>query len=193
MGFDIIQFITEYRPHLDAIIDMIPIPIFMKDKKGRYIDCNTAFTDFLSITREALIGKGVHEIWDKKEADVFFQQDQALLRSGGTQVYETRITSASGTVSYVQFHKRVFTHPQGEVLGFIGVVFDITEQKRQIEELESALGHVRKLEGILPICAWCKRMREDDQTWVPLENYIGNRTTASFTHSICPDCASKWK
>lgn len=193
MSIDIVDFIARNRTHLDAIIDLIPIPIFMKDKDAKYIDCNIAFTRFLAYSREQLMGKSVFDIWSQQEAEVFYQQDQALLKAGGTQVYETRITSASGIVNYVQFHKRVFTNSDGEPLGFIGVIFDITEKKLHIEELEVALGRVKQLEGILPICAWCKRMREADQTWIPLEEYISCRTTASFSHSICPDCASKWK
>jgi hypothetical protein len=69
--------------------------------------------------------------------------------------------------------------------------------RRKIEELEGALSHIRTLEGILPICSACKRIRveggdsdrQDD--WVPVESYIGKRTEARFSHGICPACAKR--
>jgi hypothetical protein len=63
----------------------------------------------------------------------------------------------------------------------------------KVEELDKALHQVKSMEGLLPICAWCKRMREDDSSWVTLEEYVSARTTASFTHTICPTCAKSFK
>jgi hypothetical protein len=63
----------------------------------------------------------------------------------------------------------------------------------KVEELALALHQVKSMEGLLPICAWCKRMREEDSSWVTLEAYVGARTTASFTHTICPSCAKNFK
>ena len=67
------------------------------------------------------------------------------------------------------------------------------ELSGKVEALQGALDRVRTLEGLLPICAWCKRMREDDTTWVPAERYFAARTAASFTHVLCPECAEKMK
>lgn len=190
---DIANFIINNRSGLDTVIDLIPIPIFIKSRYGDYLDCNVAFTKFLAFTRDQLIGKSVYDLWEKEEADVFFEQDNNLFASGGTQIYETKITSSSGDIHYVQFHKRIFSDMNGSTGGFLGAIFDITEKKRKIEELEVALGRVHTLEGLLPICAWCKRMRESDSSWVQIEEFIGSRTSAAFTHAICPDCARKLK
>jgi len=48
---------------------------------------------------------------------------------------------------------------------------------------------VRPAEGLLQVCAWCKRRRKDDSTWVAMEHYL---ITAPLTHTICPECASGW-
>ena len=58
-------------------------------------------------------------------------------------------------------------------------------------ELEDALGQVRKLSGLLPICASCKKIRDERGAWDNLETYIAKRSEASFTHGICPDCARR--
>ena len=65
------------------------------------------------------------------------------------------------------------------------------ELREKVDALQAALTRVQNLEGILPICAWCKRLRENDQSWVPVERYLASRTSASFTHTICPACEAK--
>lgn len=60
-----------------------------------------------------------------------------------------------------------------------------------IRRLERALDNVRTLEGMLPICASCKKIRTPDNQWHIIEQYIGQRTDATFTHGMCPDCARK--
>src|SRR5262249_26203294 len=62
---------------------------------------------------------------------------------------------------------------------------------RAREELEAALAHVRTLRGLIPICAWCKKIRNDQGYWEQLELYITNHSEADFTHGMCPDCARK--
>jgi hypothetical protein len=69
--------------------------------------------------------------------------------------------------------------------------------KKQIDELEKAFSHILKLEGILPICANCKKIRlegtdpGDQANWVQIESYISEKTEAQFSHSICPECIKK--
>lgn len=61
-----------------------------------------------------------------------------------------------------------------------------------VEELRQALDHVDTLQGILPICMHCHGIRSDDEAWHKLEKYIENHTMARFSHSICPDCVTKF-
>lgn len=139
MSLDLFGFIRTNRYLLDQIIDIIPTPIFIKDSEGRYIDCNNAFTELLSVRREEIIGKTVYEIWAREEADIFFKQDNDLFAKGGTQVYETNITSSSGSKLIVQFYKQVFTDPDGMITGFLGVIFDITDRKNKEAEINRLL------------------------------------------------------
>jgi len=75
---------------------------------------------------------------------------------------------------------------------------DITERKKVeeerehlIKELKQTLAEVRTLSGLLPICAWCKQLRNDKGYWESVEQYIEAHSEAEFTHSICPDCMKK--
>jgi len=60
----------------------------------------------------------------------------------------------------------------------------------RVHELQEALARVKRLQGLLPICSYCKRIRGDDQYWQQLEGYIAEHTDAQFTHGICPPCAN---
>jgi response regulator RpfG family c-di-GMP phosphodiesterase len=62
---------------------------------------------------------------------------------------------------------------------------------RQKEELEAALARVKQLEGIIPICMYCKKIRDDQQSWHQLEKYISEHSEALFSHGACPDCFEK--
>jgi PAS domain S-box-containing protein len=65
------------------------------------------------------------------------------------------------------------------------------ERERLITELQEALSQVKTLSGLLPICASCKRIRNDEGNWEQMEAYIRDRSEAKFSHGICPECARK--
>lgn len=65
------------------------------------------------------------------------------------------------------------------------------EQDKLICELREALQKIKTLKGLLPICAWCKKVRDDQGYWKGVEKYIEEHSAASFTHGICPDCLKK--
>ena len=73
---------------------------------------------------------------------------------------------------------------------------DITKKKEMendrenlIAKLQEALHQVKTLRGIIPICASCKKIRDDKGYWSQVEDYVHAHTEADFTHSICPECA----
>jgi two-component system sensor histidine kinase TtrS len=65
------------------------------------------------------------------------------------------------------------------------------ERERLLTELQAALASVRTLSGLLPICAGCKKIRNDDGKWQPVEQYLAQKSEAQFSHGICPQCAVK--
>lgn len=62
---------------------------------------------------------------------------------------------------------------------------------QRVTELEAALAQVTHLEGLLPICSYCKKVRDDSNYWQKVEEYVEKRSGARFTHGICPDCMEK--
>ena len=65
----------------------------------------------------------------------------------------------------------------------------LVERERLLAELQAALTEVKTLSGLIPMCANCKKIRDDTGYWNQVESYIAARTDASFTHGICPECA----
>jgi hypothetical protein len=64
-------------------------------------------------------------------------------------------------------------------------------RKAVLADLQDALDNVRTLKGLLPICASCKKIRDDEGYWVQIEAYVRDRTEADFSHGICPECMRK--
>lgn len=62
---------------------------------------------------------------------------------------------------------------------------------RQSEELRQALAEVKVLSGLIPVCAWCRKVRDDRGYWNRIEEYVASRSAATFTHGICPECSEK--
>ena len=58
----------------------------------------------------------------------------------------------------------------------------------RVEELENALSKVKVLQGLIPICSYCKKIRDDKNYWQQVEAYMGTHSEAKFSHSVCPDC-----
>jgi len=86
----------------------------------------------------------------------------------------------------------------GEWNALLAVLTDVTERRRaaeerdrMINELKEALANVKTLRGLIPICASCKKIRDDKGYWSQVEVYVRDRSEAEFTHGICPDCMKK--
>jgi PAS domain S-box-containing protein len=120
---------------LQHLIDTIPNPIFYKDINGIYLGCNSAFEQYLGLSKEKIIGKSVYEVAPHKLADKYKEMDQALFNTPGVQVYESSVMYADGTRHDVIFNKATYTNANGTIAGLVGVILDITEHKRTEEAL----------------------------------------------------------
>jgi hypothetical protein len=98
----------------------------------------------------------------------------------------------------VEIHACPVFDDAGDVVQMIEYTLDITEKKqlerareRLLLELQGALENVKILSGLLPICAWCKRIRDDSGYWKEIEAYLRAHSEVEFTHSICPSCRER--
>jgi PAS domain S-box-containing protein len=98
----------------------------------------------------------------------------------------------------VWLYRNLLVCEKGSPPYVVGHAMDISEQKKVEHQLQSALKKLRKavaevraLEGLLSICAWCKRIRTPAGSWIDLESYITTHSAASFSHGICPECVPR--
>lgn len=66
------------------------------------------------------------------------------------------------------------------------------ERRELTEQLQAALEEVKQLQGLLPVCAWCRRVRDDEGYWDTLEGYLSKRLSTQYTHGMCQECADKY-
>ena len=121
---------------LKTLLNAIPIPVFYKDRNGRYLGFNRAFETFFGETRDGLIGKTVFDINPPELAEIYHARDNELFESGGVQQYESQVENADGVLRDVIFNKALFFDSQKSVSGLIGTILDITEHKHAEQALQ---------------------------------------------------------
>jgi PAS domain S-box-containing protein len=113
------------------LIEVLPIPVFFKGRDGRYLGVNSAWEDYFGISRDAFVGKTVHDLYqqDPEAAARHAAMDEELWRNPGSQSYEIEITARDGRTRHIIDFKATYSRADGEVAGLIGTVIDITERK----------------------------------------------------------------
>jgi PAS domain S-box-containing protein len=115
---------------LKVLLDTIPSPVFYKNSAGAYLGCNRAFEAYIGMPAEQIIGKTVHDLSPPDLAQRYAVMDERLFREQGVQVYEAEVRFADGSRHDVVFSKATFTGTDGGVGGLVGVILDVSEQKR---------------------------------------------------------------
>ena len=103
-----------------------------------------------------------------------------------------------GNGKWLRFTAATIRNGEGVIIGALETLEDITERKQAeaereklILELQEAISKIKTLSGLLPICASCKKIRNDQGYWEQIEIYIREHSEAEFSHGICPECAKE--
>lgn len=155
---------------------------------------------------ERLTGYGSEEVIGQRPT-ILFPADRAgevdhlikcLLQGERVSQFETVNVRKDGTRYDVSVNLAVIHDRNGRPVGISAIVSDISARKRAeeaqarlIRELETALARVKTLSGLLPICANCKKVRDDRGYWKEIEDYVQTHSAAEFSHGICPACATE--
>ena len=166
--------------------------IMLTAPDGSIFDANPAACRIMGRTREEILQEGREGLMDAGDSrlSVMIAERQRSGRAHG----ELTAKRKDGTRFPVEISSVVFPSRVGGLRTCM-IIRDITERKaaeaereRLIRELQDALGRVKTLSGLLPICASCRRIRDEQGAWHNLEIYIRKHTEAEFSHGICPEC-----
>lgn len=140
------QALASQQRFQESLLETLPVPVFYKDRQGRYLGVNAAFVALLGRPREYFVGKSVWEIAPAATAQIYHDADEALYaRPDAVQVYDAHIHSGTQGRREVIFTKSVFLDHRGAPGGLVGVVMDVTAQRaseQAVRESESRLAQI---------------------------------------------------
>jgi two-component system CheB/CheR fusion protein len=174
--------------------------IISSDRSGHIVFWNAAAQEMFGYMEEQAMGKPLTILMPERYRDTHQQGMERHSSTGVSNVIGNTIELEGLKKDGSEFPMELSlaTWKIGEDIYYTGIVRDISERKRVegereklILDLQDALAKVKTLSGLLPICAACKKIRDDKGYWNQIESYIRDRSEAQFTHGLCPDCAEK--
>ncbi|MDY6951704.1 MAG: PAS domain-containing protein [Thermodesulfobacteriota bacterium] len=185
--------LRESEVRLKTVLDTIQAGIVVIDPKTHIIvGINAAAGNMFGAPREEILGRVCHKSICGAE------KGQCPITDQGKRFDNTEQTLLTAKAERVPILKTAVSVTLDGREHLLESFLDITERKqaeeereRLILELQEALAKVKTLSGLLPICASCKKIRDDRGYWQQIEEYIQEHSDAEFSHSVCPECARR--
>lgn len=161
------------------------------DFNGHFRRLNPAWERTLGYTREELMAKRFIEFVHPDDRERTLKQNANVREGGQATGFENRYRCKDGSYRWLLWN----ASPRSGQSVIYSVARDITARKeaeiertKLLRALEASLAEVRSLRDILPICMYCKKIRDDTDYWHSVEVYISEHTNTRFSHGICPTC-----
>ena len=186
------------RARLVALVESTDDAIIMLSLDGKVLAWNPAAVRIFGYSADEMMGQDLFRI---VPAELLAEASDllGLIRRGErVQTKQTVRVRKDGSTVPIAFTLSPVIGATGAAVAASAIARDITEvqraaaeRERLISELQGALANVRTLSGLLPICAWCKKVRDDAGYWKQIEAYVTEHTAATFSHGVCPECQAK--
>ena len=157
-----------------------PAPVLRLHRNGQVLYCNKA-GEFLLQQMGIQVGDIIVDEWQHIMQEAFELNSKREFDTHCNGLTLSFVVAAIKEEGYANFYGTDITARK----------LAEAERERLIVQLQEALVNVKTLSGLLPICAWCKKVRDDQGYWKQIEQYIEVHSDASFSHGVCPDCAKK--
>ncbi len=179
---------AEYK----ALVEQAPILIWRARTDTLCDYFNERWLSFRGRTLEQEFGngwaEGVHP--EDLERCVQFYLEHFHAREPFEMEY--RLLRHDGVYRWIFDRGVPFFAEDGTFAGYVGSCVDVTDRVEALEALKAAQeAEIHSLKGLLPICSWCKKVRDDEGYWSQLEVYVREHSEADFTHGICPTCMAE--
>jgi len=192
------QALQKSEERFRELFDHAPVGYHEYDIEGRITNVNRTELDMLGYPLEERLGQFVWSCQAEKEES----RRSVMAKLAGLQPllanFELTMIRKDGTTFPVLIQDQLLRDESGSIIGIRATIQDISERKKQeeereklVQELREALANIKTLKGMLPICANCKKIRDDRGYWNKIEIYIRDHSEAQFTHGICPECMEK--
>ena len=182
---------TQYRSFFE---NNHAVMLLINPETGEVVDANPAAINFYGYLKEEITKIKIFDINTLTRDETL--REMALAKAESRSYFNFKHRLAGGEVREVEVYSGPIT--VRDVTLLYSVIHDITERKlaaaekeNLINELRQALSEVKTLRGLIPICANCKNIRDDQGYWNQIEEYLSVHSEVAFTHGICPDCMKK--
>jgi PAS domain S-box-containing protein len=186
------------RAHLASIVESCDDAIVGKTLEGIVTSWNSGAERLYGYTNAEMMGKSAAVLVPLYRPQDWEETLDFIKRGEPVECFETVRIRKNGEPVDVSLTISPIRDEAGQVIGASTVARDICEHKREeqerlklIQELTEALAQVKTLSGLLPICASCKKIRDDNGYWQQVETYIQKHSDVDFTHGICPECVTR--
>jgi PAS domain S-box-containing protein len=171
--------------------------LILDAETGSIVDVNPFLMDLLNYSFEEFVGKKLWEIGSFKDIEESKTAFTELQSKKYIRYDNLPLEAKDGHKINVEFVSNVYQVNHTRVIQCN--IRDITprimveaEREGLIRELKKALSEIKTLSGLLPICAYCKKIRNDEGYWEQIESYIKERSSVDFSHGICPKCMKQY-
>jgi sigma-B regulation protein RsbU (phosphoserine phosphatase) len=186
--------------YLAAIVDSSEDAIYGKDLDSMIASWNPAAERMFGYASEEIIGRSTVCLFPLNRRDEMLDIISSIRRGETVSLPDTERSHKDGRTIAVSITISPIRNSVGEIIGASSIVRDIRKQKEAEQErlklsqnLSTANHHLRALTGMLPMCAACKRIRDDEGYWEQVETYLYKHSELVFSHSLCPECADEYR
>jgi PAS domain S-box-containing protein len=172
------------------------------DATGTIVQCNAAAVREFGYEEGGLLGRNVRELVPASHVAAHSAGLARYRATGATlligEQLELPALHRDGHEFPIELSLATWETHEGRFA--TAILHDITDRQRAREEreqlivdIQDSVAKIKTLGGLVPICAWCKKIRDDTGYWTQLESYLSHHTTAEFSHGMCPDCEKKFE